>query len=58
MTSNPYLLLSSQDTTPSREDIEVTKRLCEVGELLGVSVLDHLIVGENSYLSLKDKGYM
>ncbi|WP_085431857.1 MULTISPECIES: JAB domain-containing protein [unclassified Sporosarcina] len=33
------------------------KRFCEVGKLLRVSVLDHLIVSETSYLSLKDKVY-
>lgn len=44
--------------TPSPEDIDVTHRLQEAGELLGVEVLDHLIVCENNFLSLKEKGYM
>lgn len=48
----------SQNVTPSAEDIDVTKRLCEAGELLGVEVLDHLVVSETKYLSLKEKGYM
>lgn len=48
----------SQNVTPSAEDIDVTKRLCEAGELLGVEVLDHLVVSEINYLSLKEKGYM
>ncbi len=49
----------SQDTAPSREDIEVTKRLVEVGKLIGIEVLDHLIVNaEAGYTSLKEKGYV
>lgn len=48
----------SGDPTPSREDVEVTKRLMEAGKLLGVQVLDHLIIGRPGYSSLKEKGYM
>lgn len=47
----------SGDCTPSREDINVTKRLVDAGELLGVSVLDHIIVG-GGYCSLKEKGFI
>lgn len=47
----------SGDCTPSREDIEVTKRLVEAGKIIGVQVLDHIIVGER-YCSLKEKGYV
>ena len=47
----------SGDTKPSREDIEVTKRIVEAGKILGVQVLDHIIVGD-SYTSLKEKGYV
>ena len=47
----------SGDPNPSREDIEVTKRLVEAGKIIGVNVLDHIIVGEN-YTSLKEKGYV
>lgn len=47
----------SGDPSPSREDIEVTKRLVEAGKIIGVNVLDHIIVGE-SYTSLKEKGYV
>lgn len=47
----------SGDCTPSREDIDITKRMVEAGKLLGVDVLDHIIVGE-SYCSLKEKGYL
>ena len=49
----------SGDPTPSREDIEVTKRLAEAGKILGIDVLDHVIVtytGKN--VSLKEKGYL
>lgn len=47
----------SGDCTPSREDIEVTKRLVEAGKILGIQVLDHIIVGDQ-YSSLKEKGYI
>jgi len=43
---------------PSREDIEVTKRLVEAGRVIGIDVLDHLIVCPERYLSLKEKGYI
>jgi DNA repair protein RadC len=49
----------SQDVTPSREDIDVTKRLVEAGKILGIQVLDHLIVNASAdYYSLKEKGYI
>ena len=47
----------SGDCTPSREDVDVTKKLVEAGKIIGISVLDHIIVGDN-YSSLKDKGYI
>lgn len=47
----------SGDCTPSREDIEITKRLVEAGKIIGVEVLDHIIVGDR-YSSLKEKGYV
>lgn len=47
----------SGDPKPSREDIEVTKRLVEAGKIIGVNVLDHIIVGDQ-YCSLKEKGYL
>lgn len=46
----------SGDPTPSREDIDITRRLQEGGEILGISVLDHLIIGDNKFVSLKSKG--
>ena len=48
----------SGDPTPSPEDIEITKRLVSGGEMLGIKVLDHVIIGENSYLSFADKGLL
>lgn len=46
----------SGDPTPSREDIQVTKKMKEAGDLLGVQVLDHIIIGRPGYASLKEKG--
>ncbi|WP_285880696.1 RadC family protein [Neobacillus mesonae] len=49
----------SGDPTPSREDIEVTKRLAEAGKVLGIEVLDHIIVTHTGkHVSLKEKGYL
>ncbi|WP_370872819.1 RadC family protein [Robertmurraya andreesenii] len=48
----------SGDPAPSREDIEVTKRLVESGKILGIELLDHVIIGENKFVSLKEKGYL
>ncbi|WP_285878375.1 DNA repair protein RadC [Domibacillus indicus] len=48
----------SGDPSPSREDIDVTKRLVECGKILGIDILDHLIIGEKKYVSLKEKGYL
>ncbi len=46
----------SGDPDPSIEDIEVTKQIAEAGNVLGVQVLDHVIIGNNRYISLKEKG--
>ena len=49
----------SQDITPSREDIEVTKRLDQVGKFLDILLLDHVIVNAKAeFISLKEKGYI
>jgi len=45
----------SGDSEPSKEDIELTKRLVKAGEIIGIDVLDHIIVCDKSYLSLKAK---
>ena len=44
------------DVSPSRDDINLTKRLIEVGDLLGIKVLDHLIIGSNTYYSFLENG--
>lgn len=46
----------SGDTKESREDVEVTKRLAEAGKLMGIELLDHIIIGDGTYNSLKEKG--
>lgn len=46
----------SGDPTPSNEDIATTKRLIEVGKLTDIPVLDHVIIGNNQYVSMKEKG--
>ena len=46
----------SGDPSPSREDILLTKRVREAGELIGIPLLDHVIIGDNSYISLKERG--
>ena len=48
----------SGDTTPSEQDIQLTQRLMEAGELLGIKFLDHLVIGDGSFISLKEQGYM
>lgn len=48
----------SGDPTPSAEDIEVTKRLNQCGQMIGIDVLDHIILGQKRYVSLKEKGYL
>lgn len=46
----------SGDPTPSREDIEVTARMVQVGRVMDIPVLDHIILGNDNYISLKEKG--
>lgn len=48
----------SGDPNPSQEDIQTTKRLVEAGNIIGIDVLDHIIIGENRYYSLKEHGHM
>ena len=48
----------SGDPNPSKEDIQITERLKEAGNLLGINLLDHIIVGEDKYISLKEKGVL
>lgn len=46
----------SGDPTPSNEDKRVTLRLAEAGQLLGIELLDHIILGDNRWVSLKERG--
>ena len=48
----------SGDPTPSREDIQVTERLVKAADILGIKLLDHVIVGDGCYTSLKSEGYI
>lgn len=48
----------SGNTTPSNEDIQVTKRIKEVGVLMGIPLLDHIIIGDENCLSLNEGGYV
>lgn len=48
----------SGDTTPSKEDINITYRIKESGKMLGIELLDHVILGDNSYSSLKEKSIL
>jgi DNA repair protein RadC len=48
----------SGDPAPSRDDVALTKRLAQAGELLGIEVLDHIVVGDRKYVSLKAEKLM
>lgn len=48
----------SGDPTPSSEDIAVTKRLIEAGEILGIKIIDHIVVGYGCWTSLREEGYI
>lgn len=48
----------SGDPSPSRDDIDITKRLIETGKIIGINVLDHIIIGDGRYLSLIESGYL
>ncbi len=47
----------SGDSTPSKEDIDITRRLIYVGEIVGIKLIDHIVIGYNNYTSLKEEGY-
>lgn len=48
----------SGNPAPSPEDIAVTKRLMEVGSVVGIELLDHIIIGQQTHISLNEKGFM
>ena len=48
----------SGDPAPSSEDIALTRSLAEAGTVMDIAVLDHVIIGESSYVSMKEKGFL
>jgi DNA repair protein RadC len=48
----------SGDPTPSAEDKRVTQRLSEVGQIIGIELLDHVVIGDNRWVSLKERGML
>jgi DNA repair protein RadC len=48
----------SGDPTPSREDIDITKKLVETGKIMGIDVLDHVIIGDGRHFCMKEAGYI
>ena len=46
----------SGDPTPSPEDVQMTRQIVEAGSLLGIHILDHIVIGQGRYVSLKEKG--
>lgn len=48
----------SGDPAPSQDDLQLTKRLQEAGRILGIQIIDHIIFGDNRFVSLKEYGYL
>ncbi len=48
----------SGDPSPSREDINVTQRLVKAGKIMDIPVLDHIVLGDNRFVSIKEKGLL
>ncbi len=48
----------SGDPTPSQEDMEITRRLKEVGEVMGIRVVDHVVIGHDRYFSFSERGML
>ncbi|EOS79799.1 DNA repair protein RadC [Dorea sp. 5-2] len=48
----------SGDPTPSREDMLITKRILDAGALIGIELLDHIIIGNNQYISFREEGLL
>jgi len=46
----------SGDSTPSNEDIEITNRIIEAGRIIGIQLIDHIVIGDGNYISLKEYG--
>ena len=43
---------------PSKCDKEITERICQAGEMLGINLLDHIIIGDHRYISFREEGLM
>ena len=60
--SAPSLIVAhnhpSGDATPSSADINLTKDLVEVGKLLGVELIDHVVIGDGTFTSIKNRGFL
>ena len=58
----PSIIIShnhpSQDPTPSPEDAAITRELAQAGKLLGIELLDHVVIGGDRFVSLKERGLM
>lgn len=48
----------SGNPSPSKEDINTTKRIKEAGNLIGIKLMDHIIIGDNKFVSLKGEGIL
>lgn len=48
----------SGDPAPSRQDMEITRRLSQTGELMDIPLIDHVIIGDNKYMSFKEAGLL
>ena len=48
----------SGDPTPSKADVRITRRLKEAGSMIGIALLDHIIIGNNCFISLREKGFL
>lgn len=48
----------SGDPTPSKEDVRITRRIQSAGSMIGIELLDHIIIGNNCFISLREKGFL
>jgi len=48
----------SGDPTPSKEDVRITRRIQGAGSMIGIELLDHIIIGNNCFISLREKGFL
>ena len=48
----------SNNPNPSRQDVEITKRIVENGEMMGIQVMDHIIITSTQYFSFRENGYI